>query len=158
MSIATPPEASRSITHFRCKKDFFYKIQYGVVEQRACIQKRRKSIFHNLFSPSMTWRSRGLLGVTGKYKRLQGVTRGCKGLQQVTRGYTLLQGVIRGDRGCQRGYRDLQRILETLFSLESSQILFLGLFCIIIKVEEVSNFRPKRKTNLFGKILIFRFW
>ena len=31
MSIAAPPEASRSITHYRCKKDFFYKIQYGVV-------------------------------------------------------------------------------------------------------------------------------
>ena len=25
MSIAAPPEASRSIKHFRCKKDFFYK-------------------------------------------------------------------------------------------------------------------------------------
>ena len=37
MSIAAPPEASRSITHFRCKKDFFYKVQYGVAEQRACI-------------------------------------------------------------------------------------------------------------------------
>ena len=37
MSIAAPPEASRSMTHFRCKKDFFYKIQYRVVEQRACI-------------------------------------------------------------------------------------------------------------------------
>ena len=37
MSIAAPPEASRSITHFRCKKDFFYKIQYEVAEQRACI-------------------------------------------------------------------------------------------------------------------------
>ena len=37
MSIAAPPEASCSITHFRCKKDFFYKTQYGVVEQRACI-------------------------------------------------------------------------------------------------------------------------
>ena len=37
MSITAPPEASCSITHFRCKKDFFYKIQYGVAEQRACI-------------------------------------------------------------------------------------------------------------------------
>ena len=37
MSIAAPPEAGCSITHFRCKKDFFYKIYYGVVEQRACI-------------------------------------------------------------------------------------------------------------------------
>ena len=27
MSSAAPPEANCSITHFRCKKDFFYKIQ-----------------------------------------------------------------------------------------------------------------------------------
>ena len=43
MSIAAPPEASRSITHFRCQKDFFYKIQYGVAEQRACIHSLRYS-------------------------------------------------------------------------------------------------------------------
>ena len=35
MSIAAPPEASRSITHYRCKKDFFCKIQYEVAEQQA---------------------------------------------------------------------------------------------------------------------------
>jgi len=35
MSIAAPPEASRSITHYRCKKDFFCKIQYGVAEQQV---------------------------------------------------------------------------------------------------------------------------
>ena len=34
---AAPPEASCSVTHFSCKKDFFYEIQCGVVEQRACI-------------------------------------------------------------------------------------------------------------------------
>ena len=42
MSIAAPLETSCSITHFRCKKDFFYKIQYGVVEQRVKSQRRTK--------------------------------------------------------------------------------------------------------------------
>ena len=42
MSIAAPPETSCSTTHFRCKKDFFYKIQYGVVEQRVCIHKSQR--------------------------------------------------------------------------------------------------------------------
>ena len=31
MSIAASPETSCSITHFHCKKDFFYNIQYGVM-------------------------------------------------------------------------------------------------------------------------------
>ena len=31
MSIAAPPEASCSITHFHYRKDFFYKIQCGAV-------------------------------------------------------------------------------------------------------------------------------
>ena len=63
------------------------------------------------------------------------------GLQGVTRGYKALQGVTRGDRGLQgvtRGYRGFQRIIETFFLLKRSQILFLGLFCIKIKVEEIS--------------------
>ena len=64
------------------------------------------------------------------YKRLQGVTRGYKGLQ----------GFTGGDKG-----------------LERSQIPFLGLFCIKIKVEEISIFLPKRWTNPFGKILILLF-
>ena len=42
-------------------------------------------------------------------------------------------------------------------SVERSKIVFLGLFCIKIKVEEISNFSPKRWTNPFGKILISRF-
>ena len=37
LSIATPPEASCSMTCFRYKKDFFYIIQCRFVEQRACI-------------------------------------------------------------------------------------------------------------------------
>ena len=65
----------------------------------------------------------GLLGVTGGYKGLQGVTGGNKGLQGVT-----------------SDYMGFQRIIETFFYLERCQILFLGLFCIKIKVEEISNF------------------
>ena len=34
----------------------------------------------------------------------------------------------------------LQRILETFFKLERFQILFLGVFCVKIKVEEMSIF------------------
>ena len=48
----------------------------------------------------------------------------------MTGGYKGLQGVTRGDRG-------LQRISETFFLVERSQILFLVLFCIKIKVEEI---------------------
>ena len=72
----------------------------------------------------------------------RGVTRGYRGLQEVRGGYTGLQGVTRAYRGLQgvtRGYRGLQRIVETFFYLESSQILFLGLFCIKIKLEEILN-------------------
>ena len=39
-----------------------------------------------------------------------------------------------------RGYRGLQRIIETFFELKHSQIGFLGVFCIKIKVEEISTF------------------
>ena len=61
------------------------------------------------------------------------VTRGYWGLQGVTKGYKGLQEVTRGDRV-------LQKIIETFLQLERSQILFLGLFCIKIKVEEIYNF------------------
>ena len=67
---------------------------------------------------------------------IQGVTRGYRGLQgkqDDTNGYKRFQGVT-------RGYRRLQTIIETFFYLEGSQILFLGLFCIKIKVEKISNF------------------
>ena len=59
---------------------------------------------------------------------IQGVRRSHRGLQGIKGGYKGLQGVT-------RRYRGLQRIIETLF-----QILFLGLFCIKIKVKEISNF------------------
>ena len=58
---------------------------------------------------------------------IQGVTRGCRGLQGVTGGHKGLQGDTRG-------------IIETFFEVERSQILFLGLFCIEIKVKEILNF------------------
>ena len=54
---------------------------------------------------------------------LRGVTKGSKGLQ-----------------GVRRRYSGLKSIIETFLSLELSQILFLGLFFIKIKVEEISNF------------------
>ena len=88
------------------------------------------AFFTIFFSRSMTW----------EYRGLQGVTRGYRGLQGVTRGYKGLQGVTRGDRGLTRDYRGLQRIIETFFLLERSQILFLGLICLKIKVKEISNF------------------
>ena len=58
---------------------------------------------------------------------------GYTGLQGIKRGCTELQGVTVGDKG-------LQMIIETFFLLEGSQISFLGLFSIKIKVEEISNF------------------
>ena len=67
---------------------------------------------------------------------IPGVIRGYWGLQGVTGGYKGLKGVTRGDRND----KGLQRIIETFSQLERSQILFLGLFCIKIKVEEISNF------------------
>ena len=77
---------------------------------------------------------------------IQGVTKGDKRLQRVTGRYRGLEG----NTGGTKDYRNF-------FSLERSQILFLGPFCIKIKVEEISNFLPKRCTNPFGKILILRF-
>ena len=59
-----------------------------------------------------------------------------KGIQGVTGGYRGLQGVTGGDNGLQ----GVIKIIETFFSAERSQILFLTLFCIKIKVEENSNF------------------
>ena len=100
--------------------------------RKAClVYKTSKMAFFTIFfSRSMRW----------EYTGLQGVTRGYRGLQGVTRGYRGLQGVTRGDRGLTRDYRGLQRIIETFFLLERSQILFLGLFCLKMKVKEISNF------------------
>ena len=81
------------------------------------------------------------------YTGIQDVTRGYRGLQGVTRvtgGFKGLQGITRGYRGLQRvtgGYKGLYKLF---FQLERSQVLFLGTFCIKIKVEKTSNFCPKR--------------
>ena len=50
-----------------------------------------------------------------------------------------------------RGYRGLQWIIEAIFSLERSQILFLSLFCIKVNAEEISSFSPKPWTNPLQK-------
>ena len=52
MSIAAHPEASRSITHFRCKKEFFYKIQYIVYDNFVWNNNYRK-LEPTLYSQSM---------------------------------------------------------------------------------------------------------
>ena len=49
------------------------------------------------------------------------------GYGRVTRGY-------KGFQGIRTGYR------KTFFELERPQILFIDLFCIKIKVDEISNF------------------
>ena len=81
----------------------------------------------------MTWEYQGLQGVKGGYRWLQGVS---KGLQGLTSGYRGLQGVTRGDKGLQGVTKDYRNF----FQLECSQILFLSLFCITIKGEEISKF------------------
>ena len=80
-------------------------------ERLVCYIKRRKSFFHDLFSASMTWEYRGLLGVTAGYKGLQGVTGDYKRLQGVTGGDKGLQGVSKNYR-----YFSLTRTLPDTFS------------------------------------------
>ena len=65
----------------------------------------------------------GIQGVTGGYKGLPGVPRG---LQGITRGNKALQGV--------------QRIIEYFLLTRTFPDTFFGLFCIKIKVEEISKF------------------
>ena len=85
----------------------------------------------------------GLEGVTGGYNGLQGVPGGCKGYT----GLKGVQGITGGYKGLKvitRGYRDLggftRRCRKTFFYLQRPHILFLAIFCITIKVEEISNF------------------
>ena len=86
---------------FRCSK------------RLVCYIKRRKSFFHDLFSRSMTWKYRGLQGVTEGYKGLQGVTRYYKGLQRVTGSYKGLQGVTGCDKGLQGVTKDYRNLFPT---------------------------------------------
>ena len=91
--------------------------------------------------------TRGYMG----YHRLQGITRSYRGLQGVTGCYKGLEGVTGGYKGMRaltRGYKGLQGV---------TKILFLGQFCIKIKVEEISNFSPNNGRTPSGKILILRF-
>ena len=70
-----------------------------------CYIKGRRLFCYDLFSRSITWEYRGLQGVTWSYKGLQGVTGGYKGFPGVTGGYEEVT----------RGYRGLQRTIETFF-------------------------------------------
>ena len=80
-------DQNHGLTH--CKNANFVSFSnrcFCCSKSLVCYIKRRKSFFHDLFSPSMTWECRRLQGVTGGYKGLQGDTRGYRGLQEVTRG------------------------------------------------------------------------
>ena len=74
--------------------------------------------------------------MTWEYTGLQGVTRGYRGLQGVTGGYKGLQGTTGGDKGL----HGVIMHYRNFFELERFQILFLSVFCIKIKVEEISKF------------------
>ena len=84
---------------------------------------------------------------------IQGVTRGYRALQGVTRGYRGLQGVTGVDKELQGVTKDYRNFFLTRTFPDT----FFSLFCIKIKVEEISHFWSKRWTNPFGKFLILRF-
>ena len=121
----------------KCQFCGFLKPIFLLFRNACLLYKTSKIVFSRFIFTTFTM---GIQGVTRGYKWLQGVTRGHKGWHGVT-----------------GSYRGLKRIIETFFELQRSQILFLALFCIKVKVEEISNFWPKRWTNPFGKILILRF-
>ena len=75
----------------------------------------------------------GIQGITRGYRGSQGVTGGYKRLKAVTRGYKGVKGGDKGLQGATKGYRNffLTRTFPDTFS---------SLFCIKIKVEEISNF------------------
>ena len=140
----------------KCQFCGFLKPMFSLFRKACLLYKTSKIVFSRFI---FTIYDMAIQGVTGGYNGLQGLTGGYKGLRGVTGGYKWWQGVTSGDKGWQglaRRYRGLQRIIQTFFYPERSQILFLGLFCIKIKVEQISNFWPKRWTNPFGKILILR--
>ena len=64
----------------------------------VCYIKRRKWLFHDLFSRSIAWGYMGIQEVTRGYRGLQVVTGGYKGLQGVTRGHKGLQGLTKDYR------------------------------------------------------------
>ena len=65
------------------------------LERLVCYIKRRKSFSHHVFSRSMTWEYRGLLGLQGVTRDYSGLQRGCRGLQGVTRGDKRWHGVTK---------------------------------------------------------------
>ena len=77
---------------------------------------------------------------------IQRVTRGNRGLQGVTRGYKKLQGVtgsykgLQGVTGCDKGLQGVAKDYRNFFLTRTFPYIFLGLSCIKIKVEEISNF------------------
>ena len=78
----------------------------------------------------------GLQGVTGGYrgyKGLQGVTRGYKGLKG---GYKGLQVVTGGDNGLKGVTKDYRNFFKTRTFTD----FVFSLFCMKIKVKEISNF------------------
>ena len=64
----------------------FLKPMFSLSRKACLLYKRSKIVFHDVFSLSITWKYRGLQGVTVGYKGLQGVTRGYMWLQGVTGG------------------------------------------------------------------------
>ena len=81
----------------------------------------------------------GIQGVRRGHRVLQGVqgfTRGFKRLQGVTGGYKGLQGVTGDDKALQGVTTDYRNF----FLNRTFPDTFLGLFCIKIKVKEISNF------------------
>ena len=134
----------------KCQFCGFLKAMFLLFRKACLLYKTSKIVSSRFIFTIYDMEIQGLQGVTGGYKGLQGVTRGYKGLQGVSRGY-------KGWHGVTRGYRRLQWIIKTFFYLERSHILFLSLFCIKIKVEEISIFLSKRWSNPFGKILTLHF-
>ena len=62
-----------------------------------------------------------------------------------------------GIRGGYKGLQGVTKDYRNFLLTRNSQILFIGLFSIKIKVEEISNFWSKRWTNPFGKNSNFAF-
>ena len=102
----------------KCQFWGFWNRYFHCPERFVCYIKGRRSFFHDLFSRSITWESRGYMG-----------------LQGVTRGYMRLQGVT-------GGYKELYKFF---CKLERSQIVLLGWFCIKIEVEEIFGLSPLKK-------------
>ena len=131
----------------KCQFCGFMKPIFFLFRKACLLYKRSKIVFSR---SNFTIYDMRIQGVTRGYRGLQGITRAYRGLQGGTRVYKGWQGVTR----VTGGWKDYRKLF---FELERSQILFLGLVCIKIKVEEISNFWSKRLTNPFGKILILRF-